>query len=379
MNVIIMKLALHLPINSVSFGQLSTLLLRTIHERETAGNKDIDWTVFLIGPQVDLSSQTGLTPEFGAWLQNKLNIAPETHSREVPTFKVWHLNGSIESVSNHQTLLSFYELDNPTKIELNIARNNNVCFSSKYSNDVFSVFGLKTTFLPLAFDSFNFKKLDKKFHVDDRIVFNLCGKMERRKHHAKIIRAWMKEFGNNPKYVLQCAIYNPFLGNNPQECDRNNGEMLRQIFGAEGKPFNVVPYPHMKENTVYNEFLNSADIIIGMSGGEGWGLPEFHSVAIGKHAVLLNAHAYKTWATDDIVTFVKPTGKITAVDNIFFKAGEPFNQGNIFDWTEQDFIDGCNKAIAKVEISRINKTGLILQEQFSKEKFLDNVIKTTYI
>jgi hypothetical protein len=371
-----MKLALHLPINTVSFGQMSTLLLRTIFEREQAGNKDVQWTIFPVGPHVDLSSQS-LGQDFGTWLQNKLNIAPETHDRDVPVFKLWHLNGSLESVSNRQTLLTFYELDNPTKIELNIARNSKTCFSSKYSNDVFSIFGQTTEFLPLAFDSYNFKRLDKKFHVDDRIVFNLCGKMERRKHHAKIVRAWIKHFGNNSRYVLQAAIYNPFLGGNPQECDRNNSQMLMQMFGPEGKPFNVVPYPHMKENTVYNEFLNSGDIIIGMSGGEGWGLPEFHSVAIGKHAVLLNAHSYKTWATDDMVSFVKPNGKVSAVDNLFFKAGEPFNQGNIFDWSEDDFIENCNKAIAKVEKNRFNEAGVALQKQFTKEQFLDNVIELT--
>jgi hypothetical protein len=58
----------------------------------------------------------------------------------------------------------------------------------------------------------------------------------------------------------------------------------------------------MNENSIYNEFLNSADIILGMSGGEGFGLPEFQSIALGKHAVLLNAHAYKTWAPSEIPT-----------------------------------------------------------------------------
>ena len=49
----------------------------------------------------------------------------------------------------------------------------------------------------------------------------------------------------------------------------------------------------MPTNTAYNDYLNSGDIIIGMSGGEGWGLPEFHSVALGKYGIILNAHAYK--------------------------------------------------------------------------------------
>lgn len=362
------KLALHLPINSVSFGQLSTLILRTAHDRELKGNTNIDWSLFTIGP-VDLSSQA-INQEFGTWLQGKILKSHETYSRDIPIFKLWHLNQSLESYSTKQTLLTFYELDNPTKIEMNIARNNKLCFSSKYSCDVFKIFGLETKFLPLAFDSYNFQTLTKKFHTDGRIVFNLCGKLERRKHHGKILQSWIKKFGNQNKYVLQCAVYNPHLN------DQQNNELLRQIIGND-KPFNVTFLPPMKENIIYNDFLNSANIIIGMSGGEGWGLPEFHSVGLGKHAVLLNAHGYKSWAEKDMATFVQPNGKITSVDNIFFKQGEPFNQGNIFDWNEDEFITACESAIKKAEANPVNIEGLKLQTEYTKEKLLDNIIKLT--
>ena len=130
----------------------------------------------------------------------------------------------------------------------------------------------------------------------------------------------------------------------------------------------------MRENSVYNEFLNSGHIIIGMSGGEGWGLPEFHSTAIGKHAVLLNAHAYKSWATPEAVTFVNPNGKIDAIDGAFFRQGDAFNQGSIFDWREDEFVAGCEQAIKKVESSPTNTEGLKLQQEYTKDKFLDNVI-----
>ena len=64
--------------------------------------------------------------------------------------------------------------------------------------------------IPLAFDNYNFKRIEKYFD-DDRITFNLCGKFEHRKRHEKIIKAWVSKYGNNPKYNLQCAIYNPFM------------------------------------------------------------------------------------------------------------------------------------------------------------------------
>src|SRR4051812_27173295 len=110
-----MKLALHLPINGVSFGQVSTLLLRTIFDREQAGDTSINWNLFHIGPNADLSAFEPNEP-FQKWLQQKLAQSLESHSRDVPIFKLWHLNGSLESFSNRQTLLTFYELDTPTKV-----------------------------------------------------------------------------------------------------------------------------------------------------------------------------------------------------------------------------------------------------------------------
>jgi len=131
----------------------------------------------------------------------------------------------------------------------------------------------------------------------------------------------------------------------------------------------------MENNALYNDYLNSADIIIGMSGGEGWGLPEFHSVALGKQAVILNAHAYKSWANKDNSILVEPSGKIEAYDNMFFNKGQKFNQGNIYTFDADDFIDGCEKAIKKVESNKINKNGLKLQDEFSADKLVDNILK----
>ena len=129
----------------------------------------------------------------------------------------------------------------------------------------------------------------------------------------------------------------------------------------------------MNENSLYNEFLNSADIILGMSGAEGFGLPEFQSIALGKHAVLLKAHAYKDWATDDMVTWVEPVGKIPAYDGMFFQKGQPFNQGNIFDFNEDEFIAACETVVKKVENSRKNPAGLTLQSIYSKERCVTGI------
>jgi hypothetical protein len=358
-----MSLPLNIPINSVSFGQVSFLLIRELLKN----NKE--FIIFPIANNIDLSSQTELDKSAITIIEKALNAAPIEHKRSNPIFKLWHLNGSLDSYSEKQILFSFYELDSPTKVELNIIKNNDkVLFSSNYAVDLFKSYGCKNvTFVPLAFDKYNFSVKNKKYFNDDRVVFNLVGKLEKRKHHKKIIQNWLKKYGNNRKYYLQCAIANPFIPPDQQN------QLIASIL--EGKNyFNINFINYMPTNSSYNDFLNSGDIIIGMSGGEGWGLPEFHSVALGKHAIILNAHAYKDWANETNSILVEPNGKIDSIDGLFFYKNAPFNQGSIFDFSEDDFLNACNLAVEKVRLNRVNENGLSLQNEFSSEIFYKNIL-----
>lgn len=359
-----MSLALNLPINSVSFGQISTSFIRYLYD---SNNTDV--CILPIGNNVDLSSQSNLSDDFNSWLKSSIESSLKLHNRNNKIFKLWHLNGSLESFSKDQILLSFYELDSPTEEEVNIVKNNSkVFFTSKYTVDLFKNLGCSNVeYLPLYFDKYNFAVKDKQYFSDKRIVFNLVGKLEKRKHHEKILRSWSKRFGNNSKFSLQCTIFNPFLDPKIQSSTLNawlNGKSY----------FNISFLNFLQKNSAYNDYLNSGDIVIGMSGGEGWGLPEFHSVALGKHAVLLNAHAYKDWANKDNAILINPSSKIEATDGVFFQKNQPFNQGSIFDFNEDEFIDGCEQAISRVESSRINSSGLELQKKYKIEDFANSII-----
>ena len=356
-----MKFALNVPLNNVSFGQVSFGLLREMFVRS------IEPPLSILGGSLDLTSHD-VTPDLQNKVQDLVKKFVTDHSRSNPVIKLWHLNGSIESVSEKQLLISFYELDAPTKAELNVARNNLTCFTSQYTVDCFKNYGVDARYVPLFFDKNNFKKKDKEYFSDDRIVFNLCGKFEKRKHHAKILSAWAKRFGGNNKYVLQCALFNPFLS--AEENERAIGASLNgEIYS------NIHIVNPMPKNSVYNDFLNSGNIVIGMSGGEGWGLPEFHSTALGKHSVVLNAHGYKGWATDENSCLVEPSGKIESYDNKFFIKGAEFNQGEIYDWEEDAFIDGCERALERYSNNPTNSEGEKLRKDFSVSKTLDIILE----
>lgn len=360
-----MKLNFHLPINTTSFGQTSCLIARTLFDKIKAGELlDDDYSIAPLG-NIDVSTQD-LPIDFQKWLQEKVNRHLSSHDIKTPTFKLWHLNGGLDRISERQTLLSFYELDEPTTEEINAVKNNKTLFSSNYTVSNFKNAGVSSYFLPLAFDDYNFSKTNKTY-IPERIVFNLCGKLERRKHHGKIIQAWIKRFKNDRRVHLQCAIYNPFL--KPED----NNAIVNNIFNNQ-KPFNVSLLPFMGKNSIYNDFLNSGNILIGCSGGEGWGLPEFTSLCLGKHAVIMNAHSYKDWADEKNCTLVKPSGKIPAYDGIFFHKGSQFNQGNIFDFNEDEFISACETAIFKFQSNPNNNEGEKLKNKFTKENFLSKII-----
>lgn len=354
------KLAFNVPINGTSLGQVSLGILREIYSR------GLDIFLYPIGG-IDLSTQKE-DKKFFDWIQRSIREALDSYSRDIPIFKLWHLQGSLESYSRKQVLLSFYEADSPTMAEVNIVKNNNkVLLSSTYAISTFKDFGVENLdFIPLAFDSTHFAASTKR--PISSIQFGLFGKLEpQRKRHLKTLSLWAKKFGNDSRYSLNCAIYNNFLEPNVQS----------QIIGQalEGKRYwNINFLSYIATNEAYNDLLNNTDIVLAMSGGEGWGLPEFQTVALGKHCVGLNAHAYKDWMTDENAVLINPSGKVPVYDNMFFREGAPFNQGRIFDWSEEDFYSGVEKAVSRYQSNPVNEAGLELQKRFTYPQMVDSII-----
>jgi len=358
--------SLELAINSVSFGQISLGLLRQLYQE---GRRPLP--LFLIQNNLDFSAYEE-DQEFVNWIQACLNCSQKEHDREKTGFKLWHLNGSLSSYTKDQTLLTFYETDSPTETELNILKNQKHVFvTSEYTKQIFETYGAdNVSYLPLFFDKKYYRRLDKEFFSDERIVFNVVGKLEKRKNHQQVIKSWIKKYGNNRRYYLNCAVFNPFL--KPED----NAALWNHLL--EGKNyFNVKFHPFMEKNTMYNDYLNSADIALGMSGGENWDLPVFHSVGLGKHAVILNCNGYKSWANKDNAILINPNGKQPSHDGQFFINGHQFNQGNFFTFDEEEFIAGCESAIQKVQNNKVNEEGLKLQNDFTPEKTLSIIKEKT--
>ena len=182
---------------------------------------------------------------------------------------------------------------------------------------------------------------------------------------AKIVKFLIK-YGNNPKYLLSCCVTNPFF----------KEDQMKNILGnvLEGKQYNNINFlPYLKSNEEVNDFINAIDIdLTGLSGAEGWNLPSFNATCLGKWSVVLNATSHKDWATSENSVLIEPSGTIPAVDGVFFSKGQLFNQGEFFDWTEDQAIEAFEKAEKLVGTS--NEKGFALGKDLTYEKTLEQIL-----
>ena len=355
------------PINPLSLGAVSISLLREIKRR--------GWTPSIIPiGNVDLSGQKQ-DNDFNQWLQYCIGAGVAQHNRAVPCLKVWHINGSYESVSEKSLLLTFYEADTPTAAELNIVKQQSRVFlSSQFGVNCFKNFGVDNIhYLPLGCDTHNFYPISRK-NFNKQIIWMISGKQELRKSTIQMIKCWAAKFGNNRDHVLHVSCQNRFLmqQNGNQVIDHGAVEIQQALAGA--RYFNINFYPFL-DSASFNDFFNAGHILINLSGGESPGLDVMTALQLGKHAICLNAHAFKTMYSDKEVTWVESTSKRSVVDNKFFFPNAPFNTGSFFAWRDEDFGPACDKALERYKMNPVNQPGIDLMKNFTWENTVNNIIK----
>jgi len=356
-----MQLIVETPMNSLSFGNVSYNILRQLWR------KGIDVMWFPIGGNPDFQSFNKIDKEFGSWLQDSVQNANQKIKPDIPCFKLWHLNGSQARIGQKQALYTFYELDEPTEAEINLANfQDKIYFSSNYAAESFKKRGVKTDVIPVGFDE-DFFKTNKQYLDPDIIHFGLMGKFEKRKHTEKIIKLWLSKYGNNNKYQLSVCVTNPFFKKEEMQAALSN------CLG-EKRYTNINFLPYLKTNSEVNDFLNAVDIdLTGLSGAEGWNLPSFNASCLGKWSIVLNETSHKDWASKNNSIIVESKGKESCYDGKFFQEGSQFNQGNIYTWDSDIVAQAMETASQKK--GQINTEGEKLKEKFSYSSSVDRLLK----
>lgn len=355
------KIILKAAFNSLSFGNVSYNIARELYK------KDIKTSIFPIGDNVELSAFDKIDKDFGQWIQSSVNSRLTSIRKDIPCLSIWHINGSEQTPSSKSFLYTFYELDNPTFTEKNICEmHDRTIFSSNHAKKCFEMVNCENvSSIPLGFDE-DFGKTDKEY-LPNKVHFGLLGKWEKRKHTGRIIKAWAKKYGNNPDYQLTCCVLNPFF----------KMEQMNQIIGQtlEGKVYGNINFlSRLKTNSEVNDFLNSIDIdLSGLSGAEGWNLPAFNASCLGKWSLVLNNTSHKDWANDKNSILIEPNGTESAEDGMFFHKNQPFNQGNINTFNEDDLISKLE--YAETFKGKTNKEGEKLKEKFTYSNTVDSILK----
>ena len=348
------------PINSLSFGNVCVNMLRSLHK------KGQNICFFPIGSSIDLKAFNNLSDDFKEWISESYSKRYDNLSKDNPTLRMWHLNGSESGIGERNFLYTFYESNQPTKAEINIAKNQSkTIFSSSHARGCFSSECDNTEYIPIGFDE-DFHDTDKTY-LEDKILFGLVGKFEKRKHTARILKLWAQKYGNNNKYQLTCCITNPFF-----KKEQMTSAISNALDGERYTNINFLPY--LNTNSEMNELYNAIDInLSGLSGAEGWNLPAFNSTCLGKWSVVLNCTSHKDWANDDNAIIIEPNGSEDIYDEIFFKKGDPFNQGEINTFSDEDFYNSMEIAIKKCN-SKNNK-GIELIKTFNYDNTINKILK----
>ncbi len=361
-----MDITLELPLNQTGLGNVGIGIIYEFFRRGLNPN------LFLIGePNFSYS----VVPEgFPQWFEFCVNKALRSYKRDQPSIRLWHIDGSRSRISDNATLYTVHETDTLTAVERNIlSQYNRVLVPSNYSKQIFDSFGINAGVCPNFFDSGVFSKIDNvpKQGLENVTIFGIFGKMEKRKRTVETIKAWVKRFGGDGRYRLHCHVFNPFLVNHqnvpPEHWVPAHYQMLQNAVGQE-LPWNLTIYGFQTKEE-YNLSMNAIDIDLALSGGEGFGLPAFHTRALGKRGVVLDAHAHQDYSDNENSVLLKPSGKEEAADGIFFHKGGNFNQGNIFSWNEDEAIAAMEEALKREEPNP--SLGEELKKKFSVEKTVD--------
>lgn len=357
-----MKVLVEAALNNLSFGNVSINILKQLYK------KNIEIGLFPISDiNIDAFS---LDQDFKKYIEDAVNSRYKFLSEDIPSLKLWHINGADNRKNKNQFLYTFYECNQPTEIETAIVANQEkTIFSSTYARDHFLNKGLENCeAVPLGLD--DTFKVTNKTYMQDCVHFGLMGKYENRKHTQKIIQTWLKKYGNNNKYLLTCCINNPFF--QPEQMKGLINQTL------QGKHYNNINFlPHLATNSEVNEYLNSIDIDLGgLSGGEGWNLPSFNATCLGKWSVVLNCTSHKDWATKENSILIEPSGEIAVSDGVFFNQNQPFNQGTFYSWTEEEAISAMELAESKV--GQVNTEGVKMGDKMTYEKTVDSILSLVF-
>lgn len=252
----------------LGYGHVGWNILYHLH-------KAIDVTFFPIG-NVQVTSNVNATEV----LQKTHYYSKDKFDPSSPTLVIWHEHGLFEKAlgSAAKLGLSFFECNKLDKIRINNLSSMDINIQcSDWAVNVLDEYGIKSVKIPCGYDPTIFFPEKEQKKDGDYHFFNI-GKMEYRKGHDVIIKAFCRAFEKEDNVKLHMLWENPFL--NEQEKNWWLGQYKNSKLGDK-----VIFHHQFTTDMGLADFIRSMDFGLFPTRAEGFGLPILQSLACGKSIV----------------------------------------------------------------------------------------------
>lgn len=352
-------------------------------------NKDIDLTVVTNSLITDGIGRQGIGLIKTLYDSLKVNAwqLPPNNYKDVPkevvdiftkpfsgfgrvTFWTYILGLNEQMISAHQAskspvkiAYSMFESSAIPKLWTNILNTyyDMVVVPDPYLVNVYKNAGVKIPIfvIPLGIMVENLIARPMKTTVNDPFTFGMSAGFWNRKNHIKLMEAFGKKFGNDPKFKLRLhgrfGSYKTEVEKAVKQANYSNVELLNAPLG-------------MQE---YDDFMDSIDCYVFPSMGEGFSITPRETMALGKPCILTNNSSHKTICNSGFVIPLPSEDRIPAIYEVF--GNQQIGFYNDCDINElatlmKDVVDNYDKHLEKAKGGR----------EWVKQ-YLWSSLKSTYI
>lgn len=305
-----MNINLQTAINFLGYGQVGTQFLSALSE---LGN---DIALFPLNPQTMEAN-----PKHHDLIR-KSSINAQFFDRLAPCIRIWHQWEMATFVGKGKHIgFPIFELDNLTPLErhqLNSLDEIFVC--SEWAKQVCKANDInpEVRVIPLGVDLEIFKPMPR--FMWNKFVFINVGKWEYRKGHDVLIECFNQAFKENDNVELWMINDNPL-----RPAEENNSWRSQYTGSPLGKKVKIIDRVPSQEELAL--LMSNADCGIFPARAEGWNLEVLELMSLGVPSIVTSYSGHTQFCSAKNSYPIDITEEEDAVDGIWFKPGQPVNQG----------------------------------------------------